>query len=65
MTIIGTRREIDVIRHTCDGRCADGEWCIFGFQKNVCPVDCEGNCLVIVVSKDRRTDKEFSILNER
>lgn len=64
MTIIGTDEEIKEIKHQCDGRCADGEWCIFGFQKDVCPVDDEGGCLAFAsgISKDGTT---FSVLNER
>ena len=47
MTIIGTKQEIDSLKHKCDGRCIDGEWCIFSeyAQDGVCPVDSNGQCL--------------------
>ena len=49
MTIIGTIQEIDALKHTCDGRCADGEWCIFKEYADygVCPIDKDGLCLEI------------------
>lgn len=63
MTIIGTHEEITDIKTQCDGRCVDGEWCIFGFQKDVCPVDGEGGCLAF--EKIRANDGTiFSVLNE-
>ena len=41
MTIIGTKQEIDSLKHKCDGRCADGEWCVFSeyAHDGVCPID--------------------------
>lgn len=47
MTIIGTKEEVDSLKHKCDGRCVDGEWCIFSeyAQYGVCPIDNDGQCL--------------------
>lgn len=49
MTIIGTTEEIKLIKQKCDGRCIDGEWCVFSeFAENgVCPVDGDIDCLAI------------------
>ena len=64
MTIIGTKQEIDSLKHKCDGRCVDG-WCIFKEYADygVCPVDRDGTCLEIEVSKVQGF--EVSVLNER
>lgn len=64
MTIIGTRQEIDAIKHTCNGRCVDGEWCVF--KDTVCPIDdFKGGCMVFEINEQRHTNREFSVLNER
>lgn len=63
MTIIGTEEEIRELKHQCDGRCTEEEFCLFGFQKDVCPVDCDG-CLVFENSTTRCGQK-FSMLNVR
>lgn len=64
MTIIGTDEEISELKNQCDGRCVDGEWCIFRFQKDVCPVDSDDGCMVFenIRAKD---GTYFSVLNER
>ena len=65
MTIIGTKQEIDALKHKCDGRCVDGYWCIFKEYADygVCPVDRDGLCLEIETTKVRGF--EVSVLNER
>ena len=65
MTIIGTKQEIDSLKHKCDGRCVYGEWCIFKEYADygVCPVDRDGLCLKIETSKIQGF--EVSVLNER
>lgn len=63
MTIIGTEEEISELKKQCDGRCVDGEFCLFGFQKDGCPVDGDG-CLAFenIIAK---SGQKFSVLNER
>lgn len=61
MTIIGTEEEIKEIKMKCDGRCADGEWCVFADKSNTCPVDTEGLCMAF----DINGKPAFSVLNER
>jgi hypothetical protein len=52
MIILGSKTDIDWLQSQCNGRCVDGEWCIFADGKNTdgCPIE-EGNC--IVVKKNR------------
>lgn len=65
MMIIGTREEIDSLKHQCDGRCVDGGWCIFKeyADNEVCPIDRDGQCLAF----ETTTVQGFKIsaLNER
>ena len=61
MTIIGTEEEIEEIKHQCDGRCIDGEWCIFN-TKN-CPIDTTGSCMTFNIIKNQNCN--ISVLNER
>ena len=65
MTIIGTKQEIDAIKHKCNGRCVDGEWCIFSeyAQDGVCPVDTDGQCLAFETTMVQGF--KISALNER
>lgn len=62
MTIIGTEEEIMAIKKQCDGRCVNGEWCIFAVQDD-CPVDDYG-CMAIGYVTDKN-GQTFSVLNER
>ena len=61
MTIIGTEEEIQSLKSKCDGRCVDGEWCIFGDDSNYCPVDSDGLCLAF----NTHGDPQHSVLDER
>ena len=61
MTIIGTEEEIKEIKSKCDGRCADGEWCVFADKSNTCPVDIDGLCMAFSTTGN----PIFSVLNER
>ena len=61
MTIIGTDEEIKQIKSKCDGRCADGEWCVFADKSNTCPVDTDGLCMAFEIVENQ----DFSVLNER
>lgn len=65
MTIIGTENEIKSIKHKCDGRCVDGEWCVFFdyAQYGVCPIDSDGHCM----SFDTTSVRGFKVscLNEK
>ena len=65
MTIIGTKQEIDSLKHKCDGRCVDGEWCIFSeyAQYGVCPIDNDGQCLSFETTSVQGF--KISSLNER
>ena len=65
MTIIGTKEEIDSLKHECDGRCADRDWCIFKeyVDDGVRPVVKDGLCLEIETTKVRGF--EVSVLNDR
>lgn len=65
MTIIGTDEEIDFIKNQCNGRCMDGEWCIFGLLRDDCPVDNTGLCLAIGTTKSKDSYIATSVLNER
>ena len=65
MTIIGTKQEIDSLKHQCNGRCACGEWCVFSEygENGVCPVDNDGLCLEIETTLIQGF--KVSSLNER
>lgn len=56
MIIVGTPNDYKFLAGKCDGRCADGEWCIFadGTNSSNCPVDNEDNFIVVV--KNRKHD---------
>lgn len=64
MTIIGTDEEINAIKNQCDGRCSDGEWCIFSVCGMNCPIDNNGLCLAIGENKSK-DGLVASVLNER
>ena len=53
MIIIGSQTDLNWLQSKCDGRCAEGQWCIFADGKNAdgCPVDNSGD--FIVVKKNR------------
>lgn len=53
MVILGTRADIAWIRNRCDGRCADGQWCIFadGPNADACPVDNDTGCIEVKKNK--------------
>lgn len=54
MIIICSEEEKDWIEGKCDGRCVDGEWCVFadGKEASWCPIENES----IVSAKKRRND---------
>ena len=39
MMLLGDNEEFDMVRGTCDGRCTNGQWCVFQEIKEVCPVN--------------------------
>ena len=47
MIIIGTARDLEIIRGTCDGRCADGQGCVFQDIASNCPVDNSNDCIEV------------------
>lgn len=53
MIIVCNNKEYAYLTHNCDGRCAEGDWCIFadGTDNGLCPL--EMNDITIVEENKR------------
>lgn len=50
MIVISNEYEFSYLFNRCDGRCSEGDWCIFsdGTDNNLCPIAMDN----IVISKE-------------
>ena len=53
MIIVGTQNDYKFLAGKCDGRCANGLWCIFadGEDSILCPIDNEDKFIVVKKNK--------------
>lgn len=49
MIIVCNQHEYKYLAHNCDGRCVDGEWCIFGDggKNSLCPLENDDNIVIV------------------